>query len=197
MTTEIHPVIQDALAQVRPKATLASLMIALEQMESVLDCVGEITRDMVQEHFDAYTAVDEKTDKLIGFINRLKLEAAAASEKSEAYKAKAKAYEASLERVKEYSKWLLQRFPDIEYRGTKGKLALQRIQPKLIITIPQHRFSSERVIPSEMVQSIPDTFRKLNVIWTIDTDALRDSLKNGNETPIARLEESSSVRIRL
>jgi hypothetical protein len=193
----IEPVIEQALQIAKPKKSLAEMLYAIEQMESVMNEMDVITQDVVQSHFDSIEAIDEKTDKLIGFMERMKMESAQASEKAEAYKEKSKAHENALESCKQYCKWLLKRFPDIEYRGKKGKLVLQRIQPKLIINTPQHRFSSEKVIPDDQIFAIPLEFRTCKVIWVYNSDGIREILKTGVESSIARLEENSSVRTKL
>jgi len=202
--SNIEPIIQSTLDAILPapvvvatKKSLSELIAAVDEMESVIDNCDEITQEMVREHFEAIQAVDEKTDKLIGFIERMRMESAKSSEKAEAYEAKAKAYKNASERCVEYAKYLLKHNPSLEYRGKLGRLALQRTAPKLVITTPQYRFSTERMIPDEMIMSIPEKFRKVKVAWIYDTDVIREALKAGEETPIARLDENVSLRIRL
>lgn len=212
--TTVNEIMEEALKSVRPenqkpaeaanpdqklvkKRTLAELMSALEEMESVFDDIGEITKDMVQEHFDAYTAVDVKTDKIIGFMERQQMEATRAAGWYELWKVKEKKHLSALERTKDYCKWLLTTYPNLEYRGTHARLVLQRVQPKLTITTPQYRFSSERVIPDDHVSAIPEHLRKVNLVWVYNTEAIREALKKGEDTPIARLDENYSVRIKL
>jgi hypothetical protein len=196
----IDPIIDEALQTVRPKPpkkTLSELIAEVEEIEQSFSDMEEISQEVVREHFEAITAVDEKTDKMIAFIERMRMESAAASEKAEAYKSKSKILENAAERCCEYAKFLLKMHPDLEYRGKKGKFALQRIAPKLVITTPQHRFSSDKVIPDDQLFAIPEEFREVKVIWTYNTKKIKDTLQAGTQTPIARLDENVSLRIKL
>ncbi len=197
---EIDPIVDMALQTVRPKPpkkSLGEMLADIEQMEKSFEDMGEISQETVREHFEAITALDEKTDKMIGFIERMQLESAAAAEKAEAYKAKSKMLENAADRCREYAKFLLKTHPDLEYRGKKGRFALQRIAPKLVITTAQHRFSSDKVIPDDQLFAIPEEFRQVKVIWTYNTEKIKAVLQSGTETPIARLEENQSLRIKL
>ncbi len=198
----VNEVMNQALKSVRPpepkpKRSLDDLMTALESMESIFDDIGEFTPEMIRDHFDAYTSVDEKTDRLIGFMDTQKHGASRAAQWSELWKVKEKKHLSALERTKEYCKWLLQKHPNLEYRGKHAKIVLQRVAPKLTITTPQHRFSSERVIPADHVSVMPPEFVRMEVIYLYDTDAIREALVKGSDTPIARLDENYSVRIKL
>ena len=197
--TNIDPIIDAALAQVKPpqKVSLAEMLSKLDEMESALDACGELTHEMLDEHFKQTQDVTAKTDKLIGFIEMTQRLAAAASEKAEAYKLKARSYENALDRTKAYAKYLMKTYPAYKFEGTKGRLALQRTAPKLVLTMPKHRFSSENVIPADCVGSVPDDFKKLNVIYVYNNEAIREALKNGSDTPIGRLDENESVRVKL
>ena len=196
---EVHPIIDMALQSVRPKEnkSLIDILSNLEQIEQQFDDGAEISNEALSIHFDAITSFREKTDRLIGYMERLKMEAANFAAKAQAYKERSEACEANLRRVKDYTKYVMGRFPDAKFEGEKGRLALQRSQPSLVITMPQYRFSSDKIIPEDMHAAVPEEFKTQKTVWVYDSKAIKDSLLAGFETPIARLEQNYSVRIKI
>ncbi len=195
----IHEVMEQALVGVRPKPTMKDLIGALDLLQKTIDDADEITPEMIKDHFDSVAAVDQKTDALISVMERLEMEAAAASTKADAYKQKAKTLENNLERVKGYVKWLLQTYPDLALRGTKGKLGLQKSADKLIYSTPKDRFSSDSVVPDLYLDLIPDKFRTLKTVWVYNRDAIVEGVKAKDQdaAQFAKFEENYYVRKRI
>lgn len=196
---EVHPIIDSVLATVRPKEnkTMIEYLSIIESYENQFDDGIEITEEAYREHFDAITDLKLKTDKLIMHMENLKMKSADYAAKAQAYKERSIACENNLKRVKDYAKFLMTRFPDAKFAGNKGSLALQRTAKKLVLTMPKYRFSTESQIPPEYVDAVPEEFRKLNVVWVFNNEAIREALNNGSETPIGRLEENNFVKIKL
>ncbi len=179
------------------KKTLKDMLIAIENLQTVMDHMDDWTLEVMAEEFDSIAEIDKKTDAIIGFMERVKNESAAMEIKAEAYRAKAKSYSNAYDRCREYCKYLLNRFPNLEFRGTNGKLTLQKNAPSLVIATSKESFSSSNVIPSDYVSLVPEQFRTSKVIWLYETDKIKDELKAGKDVPFAKLESNQSVRVKL
>lgn len=176
--------------------TLTALIQALDSFQLAIDDATEISPEMIQGHFDLVSAVDQKTDALIGFIERMQREAAAAAEKAHAYSERAKTLENAADNAKAYAKQLLTSHPNLEYRGKRGKLAIQRVAPKLCHNVPTFRYSTDKKIPDNV--QIPDKFTQLVVTRVFNTDAVKDAIKAGETLGFeAEMKENFALRIKI
>lgn len=194
---ELHPVIEEALKPFSPKTTLRDLLYSLENIEHVIDNAEEITVEMITEHFEAVKAVDKKTDALITAKERIEMELYQAISKRDAYKHKTKILENNLIRIKDYTKWVLVNNPNLSFRGTRGKIALQKGAKKLQMLTEEKSYSNDHVIPEEILLNIPPEFRNLKPVWYYDRDAIRKALDEGRPCEVAEYVETSYARFRI
>ena len=176
--------------------SLSALVQALDAFQTAIDNAEEITPEMIQGHFDLLAAVDQKTDALISFIENMQLQAGHAKAKADAYAARAKSLESAAENAKAYAKLLLSQHPDLEFRGTKGKLAIQRTAPKLCHNVPMFRYSTDKKIPDNF--QVPDKYTQLVVTRVLNTDAVKEAIKAGEPLGFeAEMKENFALRIKL
>lgn len=180
-------------------SSLNDLMTHLEAMQDFIDQAPEITKEMIESHLSAVGAVNDKVDRLIGFIERMQIESAAAYAKAEMYKRRGDVLENSMQNAKEYAKAMVLLNPDLEYRGTKGKLTVQRVADKLVYNIEKQRYSSTNVIAEHDILSgaVDPKYVTPKTVMVIDNDKVKKDIEAGVAVPFAKLEENKSLRIRI
>lgn len=176
--------------------TLPALMRALESLEHAIDSSDKITPEMCEAHFHSLKSVDSKVDRLLGYMDACKMLAAQYSEQSEALKNKAKAFEKRLDDLENYALWLINSFPDVEFRGTTRQITKKLNPPSLVCPIKKS-WSSGNVIPDDQVFRVPSEFREPKVVWVLRSDALKDALKLETiSVDFATLERKASISIK-
>ena len=172
-------------------------MSHLSMIERVIDELDQIDETAIAAHFEAVQAVDQKTDALISFMKRMKMEAAEACARADAWKERAKRCEAALERCENYAKHLLRQFPDLTFRGKHGKLAIQKNPPALKLNSISTKPVTLKVILLEDVVVVPERFRIKKECWVLNTDEIKKAIKNGEYVGFADLEQGESLRIKI
>jgi hypothetical protein len=102
------------------------------------------------------------------------------------------------ERLKGYVKFVMQTFPDVPYKGTSGRLALQNNPESLKIDFETKDVTFYKAIDRALVGLEPslNTYIREVVVCILDNDKIKADLKGGVEIPWARFERDQHVRIR-
>jgi hypothetical protein len=175
--------------------SLVSMLSQLKIMESAIDNAEEITLEMCDEHFAQLKSVDEKVDRLLGFMDIAKQNAALYSERSEELKAKSKSWESKYESLQKYALFLTERYPDVEWRGTDRTFA-KKLNPPSLNCSAKKSFSTSNMIPDELIFSIPEKYRECKIIWILKSDIVKDDLKDGKTLNFAKLDRKEALQIK-
>jgi hypothetical protein len=179
------------------KQSLPNLLSSLALLERQIDESDEITREQCEEHFSQLKKVDEKVDRLLGFIDVCKRNAALYSERSEMMFNESKRWEKRIKSLEGYAFWLAESFPDIEWRGTDRTFYTKLSpQPKIVENISR-KFSANRHLGEEHLADVPQKYREQKTIWILKTDVIKDDLKNGEELTFATLEREKKLFTKL
>lgn len=172
--------------------SLAKMMASLRLLENEIDESDEITLEQCQEHFDAIKEIDSKVDRLLGYMDVCKRNAALFAERAKEIDLEATRWEKRLASLEKYALFLCSAFPDIEWRGSERVISKGLNQPSLKQSIT-NRFSTENCLPEEFLADVPKEYREAKTIWVLKTKELKDDLKKGKEVGFARLERKEKL----
>lgn len=175
--------------------SLASMMSALQILEKEIDNSDEITTEQCEAHFGSIQEIDVKVDRLLAFMDLCKQNAATYSERAESLQNASKSWERKYESLSKYAMWLIERFPEVEWRGTDRSIVKKTNPPSLSCDLKK-RFSSENVIPDNLVFSVPEKYRDCKVVWILKTDLIKEELKAGKNLNFAKLERKEVLGIK-
>jgi hypothetical protein len=176
------------------KKSLATLMASLALLERQIDDSEEITLEQCQQHFEQLREVDQKVDRLLGYMDLCKRNAALYSERSFEIKQEGQRWERRLENLEKYALWLCESFPDVEWRGTDRTFSKKLNPPSLEETISK-KLSIARQLPEEYLADVPEKYREARTIWILKGDELKADLKKGLELPFAKLERKKKLAV--
>jgi hypothetical protein len=158
------------------KQTLAQMLSVLHLMEQQIDTADEITLDMCEEHFAQIKSVDEKVDRLLGYMDLAKRQAAALKERADALRDKAKSWSNKYERLKEYAIYLANVFPEVQGRGNERTYYKRLNPPRLVVDI-ERKWSTDHALDDETINLVPEEYRTKKEVWVLDTAKLKDDMK--------------------
>ena len=96
-------------------------------------------------------------------------------------------------KAKGYAFWLVEAYPDIEWRGTDRTFYTKLSpQPKIVENISR-KLTVSRHLGEEHLADVPQKYREQKTIWVLKTDAIKDDLKNGEELKFATLEREKKL----
>jgi hypothetical protein len=176
--------------------SLASLMSTLKIMEKEIDNAEEITLEQCDAHFSQLKAVDQKVDRLLDFMDICKRNAALYSERAEELKNASQSWEKKYESLQRYAMFLVDKFPDIEWRGTDRTFAKKLNPPSLNCQL-KRSYSSSNVIPDELIFSVPEKYRECKILWILKSDMVKDDLKAGKELNFAKLDRKEALQVKV
>ena len=175
--------------------SLASMMSALQILEKEIDNSEEITPEQCEAHFGSIKEIDVKVDRLLAFMDLCKQNAATYSERAESLQNASKSWERKYDALSKYALWLTERFPEIEWRGTDRTFA-KKLNPPSLNCQMRKRFSSENVIPDELIFSVPEKYRECKMLWLLKSDFVKDDLKAGKNLNFAKLDRKEALSIK-
>lgn len=175
--------------------SLAAMMSALQILEKQIDDSEEITPEQCEAHFGSIKEIDQKVDRLLAFMDLCKQNAATYSERAEALANKAKSWEKKYEGLQKYAMWLVDKFPEVEWRGSDRTFAKKLNPPSLNCQLKKS-YSTSNLIPDELIFSIPEKYRECKVIWLLKSDLVKDDLKAGKDLNFARLERREALAVK-
>lgn len=174
-------------------SSLKEMMSALHAMEQMQDDSPEITEDMIMEHFQQVTEIDQKVDNVEKFMQMCRQNAALYSERAEALNAKAKHFEKALKNCENYVLWLLGRYPDVEFRGSEVQFKRKINPPSMKCSFAASK-SFSGVIHPEAVSEIPEKYREPRVVWQLKSSDVKKALGHEeNDVEFATLERSERL----
>jgi len=175
------------------KQSLPNLLSSLALLERQIDESDEITREQCEEHFSQLKEVDKKVDRLLGFIDISKRNAALYSERAEMMTNESKRWEKRVKSLESFAFWLVEAYPDIEWRGTDRTFYTKiSPQPKIVENISR-KLTVSRHLGEEHLADVPAKYRDQKTIWILKTDVIKDDLKNGEELKFATLEREKKL----
>lgn len=174
--------------------TLNDMLVSLRVIERDIDESSEITHEMCEAHFSQLKKIDEKVDRLLNFLDIAKRNSALYYDRAKEIEARAKFWDRTVASLEKYAMYLVDNFPDVQWRGTDRSFTKRINQPSLIVPW-KTRYSNENVIPTELVNMVPEKYRKEVTIFVLDTANVKNDLKAGDELNFAKLERKPSLKI--
>jgi len=159
------------------KQTLAQMLSVLHLMEQQIDTADEITLDMCEQHFAQIKSVDEKVDRLLGYMDLAKRQAAALKERADALRDKSKSWSNKYERLKEYAIYLANVFPEVQGRGNE-RTYYKRLNPARLVVDIERKWSTDHALDDEAISLVPEEYRTKKEVWVLDTAKLKDDMKS-------------------
>lgn len=175
--------------------TLNDLLASLKILERDIDNADDISIAQCEEHFAQIKKIDEKVDRLLGYMDMCKQNAAQYFERAEELKAKAKTWERRVESLNEYCLYLTKQYPEVEWRGT-DRIFAKKLNPPSLICSLRSSFNSSAVIPDDMVSLIPENYREKKELWILKSNDVKDALKAGEPLDFAALDRKESIQIK-
>lgn len=166
--------------------------------EPVLEPLSNVFLDLTEkdcdEYFDIIEKPCDKVDSLVALMDRCKLMAAQNQSKAEEYSEASKLWERRLSKLQGYGIRLLNKQPmkSIETDQYLVGLEVNIAEMKCGLT---RKYSTDNMIPDELIFSIPEKYRYPKVIWEMRSDYVRDTLLSGNKLNFAKLIDKQRLRI--
>ena len=183
------------MSQEEKKQTLGQMLSVLQIMEHDIDTADEITLDMCEEHFAQIKSVDEKVDRLLGYMEMAEQQSESLKKRSDELRAKAKGWSKKYERLKEYAIYLANLFPEVQGRGNERTYYKRLNAPSLVVDL-EYDWSCSHVIDPELVDKVPEKYRTKKELWILDAAKLKGDMKISAETyDWARLEQKPNIKV--
>lgn len=165
---------------------LADLCERIDDGEAPTDA---ITKVFAETRLDLAEAVDRRIDFsawIAGAISQAK-------EQRDVWADRARKLSAAEDAFKANTKAIMEAHPDLPYKGSRGRLALQaNSQPTLKLLF------GEKAVTPEVLSTfgIDDRFVKTKTVYEIDTQAVKAALQAGDKLPWAELSHGTHLRIK-
>lgn len=182
------------MSEQKKNESLNDLLVSLTVLERQIDEAEEITQEMCEAHFGQLKQVDEKVDRLLAYIDIAKRNSALYEERAAELKEQAKRWDKRIEGLEKYALYLVDRFPDVSWRGTDRSFS-KKLNPPSLVAPFRASYSSKNIIPDELVNMIPEKYRKLVSLFVLDTDLVKNDLKAGEALDFAKLERKEGLKI--
>lgn len=176
------------------KQTLSQMLSVLKIMEHDIDTSDEITLEMCDEHFAQIKSIDEKVDKLLGYMELAETQAESFKKRADQLSKRAKSWAKKYESLKDYAIYLANNFPEVQGRGNERTFYKRLNSPSLCVDI-ERKWSSDHVVADEFVNEVPEKYRMLKQFWVLDTAALKNDMKTGLEFHWAKLVRKENLKI--
>lgn len=175
--------------------SLASMLSVLQVMERDIDESAEITPEQCEAHFGQIKEIDAKVDRLLAYMDICKHNSASYYERAEALSNTAKSWERKNDALQRYAMWLVDRYPEVEWRGTDRTFAKKLNPPSLNCQL-RKSFSTSNMIPDELIFSVPEKYRECKIVWVLKSDVVKDDLKSGKDLNFAKLDRKEALSIK-
>lgn len=184
---------QPVLPKLKGLSPTAFAAVAFDCVCQIIDSAPRLTDALKQLFQDAHEELQYRVDKRIAFDRWVKVQIGAAEEAAAFYKLKAHDLRQMHVNFKTRVKADLEAAPDVEFRGTLGKVWLQRpSKRRLILTVP------DKDLTLETVTTFNIPMRYLKTVTTVsthlDTNLVREDLANGKVLEWAGLAPEKGVR---
>lgn len=163
-------------------------------LELLNDKMSDLTENDCEEYFDELETDSEKVDHLVSIMHQCKLFAADNERRAEEYKQSAQLWERRLHKLQGFGIRLLNQTKMKCLQSDSYMLGLDQELPKVKCSLTRN-FSTEDLIPDELIFSIPEQYRQVKVIWQIKKDVIKDHLLSGKKLNFAKLVDKQRLRI--
>lgn len=185
MTETEQVTVREITTRLNDAATLATaLMMQIDEG----DISAEITRLFNETTLRTRSGLDQARqldDALDSFSTQLLHQKARIDVALEAVKCRKEALKKQIKAVVESN-------PEVQFRDSTGtKVYVRSSNPALKMTIETASKTVKHIVPEGL--SIPDRFLAVVELYVIDTAAVRDALKAGEELDWAKLEATKSL----
>lgn len=166
--------------------------------EAILELLNENTSDLTQtdceEYFDNIENLCDKVDYLVAFMDHCKFFAADNERRSQEYRQSAELWERRLWQLQGYGIRLLNETKMKCLESDDYLVGLEQEMPQVKCSLTR-RYSTEHMIPDELIFSIPEAYRQPKIIWEMRSDYVRDTLLSGKKLNFAKLTDKQRLRI--
>jgi hypothetical protein len=166
--------------------------------EAILELLNDNMSDLndtdCEEYFDELESDAKRLDHLIAISNQCKLFATDNERRAQEYRQSADLWERRLQKLQGYGIRLLNKQPMKSLENDDYIAGLDRniFEVKCGLT---RKYSTENMIPDELIFSIPEAYRQPKIIWEMRADLVRDTLISGKKLNFAKLIDKQRLRI--
>lgn len=166
--------------------------------EAILELLNDNMSDLndtdCEEYFDELENDSERLDHLIAISNQCKLFATDNERRAQEYRQSADLWERRLQKLQGYGIRLLNKQPMKSLENDDYIAGLDRELPQVKCSLTR-KYSTENMIPDELIFSIPEAYRQPKIIWEMRADLVRDTLMSGKKLNFAKLIDKQRLRI--
>lgn len=174
--------------------TLAVLTSTLEDLCDEIENQEEIPQQLLERFVDASLQHSKKVGAYIGALQSLKKNAAYYSERAEIMTRRAKTCERLEAAIKDRLMAHIKTSPDLPWKSEEGdKLALRDNPEKLVVDVKLDRRHLNNLLWDHT--KIPTEFLIVSTFYTLNTEAVKLTLKAGTSLEWARLERGQHLRV--
>lgn len=176
---------------------MSTLAVLTSQLEDLCDEVGlssEIPLDLIERFADAKMAHAEKVGAYVHVIETLKKNAEFYETRAKVLMHRAKVSERLEKEIKERLKYQVENNPNLPWKSDEGdKIGVRKNPESLKLDVQVSHRHVNNVLSEH--EAIPVEFITINTFYSLNTDAVRQFLKNGGTLSWARLEQGTHLRI--
>lgn len=176
----------------KPRVPMAFAAAILSELCDRLDEGADPTDALCAVFQETKLDLADAVDRRVAFDTWIQGAIKTAKEARDVYAERARKLTAAHEAFKKNTQDIIQAHPDLPYQGSLGRLAVQASAPSLKLA-----FGGKDLTP-DMIQmfGIDEKYVKSEIVYTLDTAAVKAALQSGETIPWATLETGSHLRIR-
>lgn len=163
-------------------------------LELLNDNTSDLTNEDCEEYFDNIENLCDKVDYLVAFMDHCKFFAADNERRSQEYRQSSELWERRLSQLQRYGIRLLNETKMKCLESDDYLVGLEQEMPQVKCSLTR-RYSTEHMIPDELIFSIPEAYRQPKIIWEMRSDYVRDTLLSGKKLNFAKLTDKQRLRI--
>lgn len=174
------------------KLDLMDLAPTPEDLKTIIS--QDLNDEQTNEYFDALDSDYERVDHLVAILDKCKFMAADNERKAQEYREAAELWESRLSAVQRYGIRLLNRTEMRSIETDDYILGLEQELP-LVKSSVTKKYSTDYMIPDELIFSIPELYRQPKIVWQMRMDLVQDALLNRKKLNFAKLNDKQRLRI--
>lgn len=180
------------LVKSSPGSLMGSVIETLQVMkicEEKLENGEEIPKELMQlDH--SLSNFKQNVDKRIALLERIDEEIGSIEREISFYESKKKLLAEMKNKVKEHTKAIVEQFPDVEFKGTNKRFAIQKNGGKQGIEWKIEMEELPYVLRKQDVQYCPEAYVIEKTVKVLNIPMLEEDIRNGKlQTDIAKLKE--------
>lgn len=163
-------------------------------LELLNDNTSDLTNEDCEEYFDNLESNSEKVNHLVAIMDQCKHFAADNERRAQEYRQSSELWERRLSQLQGYGIRLLNETKMKCLESDDYLVGLEQEMPQVKCSLTR-RYSTEHMIPDELIFSIPEAYRQPKIIWEMRSDYVRDTLLSGKKLNFAKLTDKQRLRI--